>query len=275
MNNFITIRKTDTMSKILFPTDFSEKSKKALSFAQYLSARLGSELVLFHSSMDVAEKTVAQVKLNSLVEQLKASNPTDSKSTYSSLNVDGLPVAQVTEQMSVSDYKMLVIPTTGDHRDDFHGIYLKSNTSAVMENITKPVLFYPEQTSVKEITNVLIAVDVLNYSKDILLDLLSYIHLFNANVKFVYASISSADKVTEAITLFNSFLSKEMPGAKLEVVMTESFAMSIDEVIKEKSVDLLIMTKFKQHFWEKWFMKSATEDMAYVASIPVLVLTAQ
>ncbi len=262
------------MKKLLFPTDLTNNSRKALDYAQYLSINAGFELVLFHASMDQAEKLEAQAGLKKLIEELEQSEVRGAKTIpYDAVCVDGLPVVQVADWMSKSSYKMLLMPTAGGHRDHFQGIYLKSNTSAVMEKIQKPVLFYPVQTSVDKISKVLIAVDVMKYSKEVVIEFLSFLKHFNAKIEFVYACSSDSVQVTEAIERFRYFLSKEVPFSKLEVMMTDSFTDAVGQLIARDGIDLLVMTKYKQQFWEKWFTKSTTQEMAYTSTIPVMVLS--
>lgn len=274
MNNFISSREAHLMKKLLFPTDLTDSSRKALDYAQYLSINAGFELVLFHASMDQTEKTEAQATLKNLIEELEQSEVRGAKTIpYDAVCVDGLPVAQVAEWMDKSSYKMLLMPTAGGHRDHFQGIYLKSNTSAVMEKIQKPVLFFPIQTPVDKVSKVLIAVDVMKYSKEVVAEFLSFLKHFNAKVEFVYACSSSSVQVTEAIERFRYFLAKEVPHSKLEVMMNDSFHDAVSQLIVRDGIDLLVMTKYKQQFWEKWFTKSTTQEMAYASTIPVMVLS--
>jgi|GEM_PF-3723226 len=264
------------MKKILFPTDLTRNSKKALDYAQYVAINAGLELVLFHASMDEAEKAEAQITLNTLVEELVQSEIRGAKTIpYSAVCVDGLPVAQVADWMDKSSYKILVMATSGDHRDHFQGIYLKSNTAAVMEKIQKPILFFPLQSPADKISRVLIAVDVMKYEKPLLLEFISFIKGFNAKIEFVYACNSNSVQVMEAIERFKYFLEKELPASKLDVIMNESLAQASEEIIKRDTIDLLVMTKYKQQFWEKWFAKSNTQEMAYASTIPVMVLSAE
>jgi nucleotide-binding universal stress UspA family protein len=275
MNNFIALDNIIFMKKLLFPTDLADHSRKALDYAQYLSISAGLELVLFHASMDQAEKANAQAALNRLVEELKQSEISGAKTIpYDTVCTDGLPVVQVVESMEKSSYKMLLMPTAGGHRDHFQGIYLKSNTSSVMEKIHKPVLFFPLQTTVDKVSKVLIAVDVMKYSREVILECLSFLKRFNAKIEFIYSCSSTSVQVTEAIERFHYFLRQEVSDAHLEVVMDQSFDEAIGQVIARDGIDLLVMTKYKQQFWEKWFVKSSTQHMAYASAIPVFVLSA-
>jgi nucleotide-binding universal stress UspA family protein len=263
------------MKKLLFPTDLTNNSRKALDYAQYLAINAGLELVLFHASMDEQEKGNARLALNKLVEELRQSEVRGGKTIpYDTVCADGLPVVQVTEWMDKPSYKMLLMPTAGGHRDHFQGIYLKSNTSAVMEKIHKPVLFFPVQTTADKLSKVLVAVDVMKYSREVIVECLSFLKYFNAKIEFVYSCNNTSVQVTEAIERFNYFLSQELPSSTLEVIMNEPFQDAVGQLIERDAIDLLVMIKYKQQFWEKWFVKSSTQEMSYVSTIPVLVLSA-
>ena len=263
------------MKRILFPTDLTDKPKKALDYAQYLSINTGSELLLFHASMDNEEHERSIHELKALTAELEQSEVRGAKTIrYDYMSHQGLPVDQLIEAMEKSKSRMLVMATTGANRDNFQGLYLKSNTSAVLEKLHKPVLFFPVDSKVDKISKALVCVDVMRYSKEIILQFYEFSKLFNAKIEFVYSHNSDRIEVREAIERFKYFLSKELPLATLAVKEDVTLEEAVDELVKSDGIDLLVMTKYKKTFWEKWFAKSATQSMAYSASLPVLVFSA-
>ncbi|HSZ71702.1 MAG TPA: universal stress protein, partial [Cytophagaceae bacterium] len=154
------------MKRILFPTDLTDKPKRALDYAQYLSINTGSELVLFHSSMEESERDSSIGELKALTQELEQSEVRGAKTIrYDYMSQLGLPVDQLIEAMDKSKSKLLVMATTGANRDNFQGLYLKSNTSAVLEKLHKPVLFFPFDSKIDKISRALVSVDVMRYSK--------------------------------------------------------------------------------------------------------------
>lgn len=263
------------MKKILFPTDLTDKPQKALDYAQYLSINTGSELLLFHASMEKEEQERAIHELKALTTELEQSEVRGAKTIrYDYISQQGLPVDQLIETMEKSKSKLLVMATSGANRDSFQGLYLKSNTSAVLEKLQKPVLFFPVESKVDKISKALVCVDVMKYSKEIILQFYEFSKLFNAKIEFVYSHTSDRIEIREAIERFKYFLSRELPLATLIVKEEISLEEAVDELVKLDSIDLLVMTKYKKTFWEKWFVKSATQSMAYTASLPVLVFSA-
>ncbi len=263
------------MKKILFPTDLTDKPKKALNYAQYLSINTGSELLLFHASMDNAEYERSSSELKALTMELEQSEVRGAKTIrYDYISQQGLPVDQLVEAMEKSKSKMLVMATTGANRESFQGLYLKSNTSAALDKLQKPVLFFPVDSNVDKISKALVCVDVMKYSKEVILQFYEFSKLFNAKIEFVYSHNSDRVEVREAIERFKYFLIKEIPLATLAVKEDLTLEEAVDHLIKSDGIDLLVMTKYKKTFWEKWLVKSATQSMAYSASIPVLVFSA-
>ncbi len=263
------------MKRILFPTDLTDKPKKALDYAQYLSINTGSELVLFHASMDNEEQERSIQELKELTIELEQSEVRGAKTIrYDYMSQQGLPVEQLVEAMDKSKSKMLVMATTGANRDSYQGLYLKSNTSAVLEKMQKPVLFVPVDSKVDKISKALVCVDVMKYSKEIIFQFYEFSRLFNAKIEFVYTQNSDRIEIREAIERFKYFLSKEIPQATLAVKEELTLEEAVDELIQSDGIDLLVMTKYKKTFWEKWLVKSATQSMAYSAHIPVLVFSA-
>ncbi len=263
------------MKRILFPTDLTDKPRKALDYAQYLSINTGSELLLFHASMDKEEYEQSVSELKALTLELEQSEVRGAKTIrYDYMSQQGLPVDQLVEAMEKSKSKMLVMATSGSNRDTFQGLYLKSNTSAVLEKLQKPVLFFPIDSKVDKISRALVCVDVMKYSKEIILQFYDFSKLFNAKIEFVYSNSSDRIEIREAIERFKYFLNKEMPSAVLTVKEEISLEEAVNELIKADSIDLLVMTKYKKSFWEKWLVKSSTQSMAYSAHIPVLVFSA-
>lgn len=263
------------MKKILFPTDLTDKPKKALDYAQYLSINTGSELLLFHASMDNEEHEKSMEELKALTLELEQSEVRGAKTIrYDYLSQQGLPVDALVDAMDKSKSKLLVMATSGANRDHFQGLYLKSNTSAVLEKLQKPVLFFPIDSKVDKISKALVCVDVMKYSKEVILQFYEFSKLFNAKLEFVYALTSDRIEVKEAIERFKYFLSKEIPIAILTVKEDLALEEAVEQQIKADGIDLLVMTKYKKTFWEKWLIKSSTQSMAYSAHIPVLVFSA-
>jgi nucleotide-binding universal stress UspA family protein len=263
------------MKRILFPTDLTDKPQRALDYAQYLSINTGSELLLFHASMDQEEHDRSIKELKALTLELEQSEVRGAKTVrYDYMSQQGLPVEQLVEAMDKSKSKMLVMATAGANRETFQGLYLKSNTSAVLEKLHKPVLFFPMDSKVDKISKALVCVDVMKYSKEIILQFYEFSKLFNAKVEFMYSLTSDGIEIKEAIDRFKYFLNKEMPHSTLVVKEEATLEESVAELVKSDGIDLLVMTKYKPSFWEKWLVKSSTQSMAYTASIPVLVFSA-
>lgn len=274
MNTFIS-ELFEPMKKILFPTDLTDKPKKALDYAQYLSINTGSELVLFHASMDNREQESSEESLKALTLELEQSEVRGAKTIrYDYLCQQGLPVDALIEAMDKSKSKMLVMATSGANRDQFQGLYLKSNTSAVLEKLEKPVLLFPIDAKVDKISKVLVCVDVMKYSKEVILQFYDFSKLFNAKIEFLYTLNSNRIEIKEAVERFKYFLSKEIANASLIVKEDLELEEAVDQQIKSDGIDLLVMTKYKKTFWEKWLIKSSTQSMAYAAHIPVLVFSA-
>lgn len=264
------------MKKILFPTDLTDKPQKALDYAQYLSINTGSELLLFHASMDNEEYERSIGELQVMTAELEQSEVRGAKTIrYDYISQLGLPVDQLIEAMEKSKSKMLVMATSGANRDHFQGLYLKSNTSSVLEKLNKPVLFFPMDSKVDKISRALVCVDVMKYSKEVILQFYEFSKLFNAKIEFVYSHTSDRIEIREAIERFRYFVGKELPLATFLVKADIALEEAVDELIKSGGIDLLVMTKYKKTFWEKWFDKSATQSMAYTASLPVLVFSAE
>jgi nucleotide-binding universal stress UspA family protein len=264
------------MKKILFPTDLSVTSGKALKYAQYVAIHGGYELLLFHSSMTEQDKLKAEEHLKKITEELSKGSLSGEKTTsYSAVCVEGMPVAEVANWMQKTENELLVMATSGDHRDHFQGIYLRSNTASILEQIQKPVLFYPLHTEVSSISNILVSIDVLKYSKTVLISLAAFASSFAAKVQFVYVSNVTTNQVSQAIAEFQEFLLTDFVNSSLKVVSDDGYDKSISAFIEQEGADLMVMIKYKKQFWEKWFAKSHTQDMTYTSAIPVLVLSAE
>lgn len=263
------------MKRILFPTDLTDKPRKALDYAQYLSINTGSELILFHTSMDQQEQAQSINELKALTVELEQSEVRGAKTIrYDYMSQQGLPVDELVEAMDKSKSKMLVMATSGANRETFQGLYLKSNTSAVLEKLQKPVLFFPEDSKVDKISRALVCVDVMKYSKEVIHQFYDFSKLFNAKLEFLFTTSVERIEIREAIERFKYYLSKEMPQATLIVKEGVSLEEAVDQLIEADGIDLLVMTKYKKTFWEKWLVKSSTQSMAYSSHIPVLVFSA-
>jgi nucleotide-binding universal stress UspA family protein len=265
------------MKKIIYPTDLSSQSEKGLRYAQYIAVNTGSELKLYHNIDSEEERHLKKSQLDACIEMLESADLRGAKTVrYSYECNNGFLVEELIKKIEKPKYKLLIMMTNGEEREHFQGLYLKSHTSSVLEKTSKPVLIYPSKSNVEKISKVLIAVDVLKYSKEALIEANDLLGKFSAaSVTFFYACPNPNIPTLEAIERFKYFMNKYLPNCKLEVGMNETLEAALPVLIENEKCDLLVLTKFKHAFWEKWFVKSVSQHFAYHSTIPTLVLNGE
>jgi nucleotide-binding universal stress UspA family protein len=277
-----TLRK---MKKILFPTDFSENAAKAMQYALLLTKELHADLILLNTYQVPAGGNTS-IKSMHLIEILKSDseeglqkvlNEIRAQKDFDAINIETVAkqgdLVQLINEMSAEfKFDLVVMGTKG--ATGAKEVLVGSNTAAVVKRAACPVLVIPEKANYKKPQKFTFAYD-LKPIKEI-----SWFNLFKTLVKQLNAEIAilnvgleevpaSTDEAVAGIKL-NHLL--EGVNHNFYFVKNENVSEGIENYIKEKGTDCLVMIARKHSFLEKKFHKSITKKMAYHVDVPLLVL---
>ena len=128
------------MKTILAPTDFSDASVNALSFAAELSKRAAARLVIVNILQKAEDEEETKTRLKSIESDLKLSLGSDLKPEFSFAHGD--LITTLKKIIAVEHPDLIVMGTKG--ASGLKKILIGSNTVKVIANTKIPVLVIPE-----------------------------------------------------------------------------------------------------------------------------------
>lgn len=271
--------------KILVTTDFSANSKAGMRYAISLAKIMKAELCFLHSyflpkpsgmadtdypNFARIESEKLKAKLEKLVEALyKSMGVTPGK--YKCIVIE----AMITES-SIMDYSenndidFICMSTRGAGKlKKFFG----STAGNMITKSNTPVIVVPKNYKFKPIENVLYASDLKDHKREFK-KVMSFAKPLNASVEIFHLTYPGEKRI-ETKALESSI--KKQYGNKVRLHMENTnLVMSLTEglqkSIKEAEPELVIMfTEQRRSFFQKLFLSSASEQIAFETKVPMLV----
>ena len=274
------------MTTILVTTDFSTNSKAGIRFALQLATQMPCKL-LFYNALELLTPTgwrkedaidFVQNAVQTGEERLAGFLKTIFTQTKLTPKNYGLAVEMGTDVDSLimnyakeiqADYICLCTRGAGILKK-----IIGTNASALVNTSPIPVIIVPQNYRIKPIIKVGYASDFENIDKE-LKRVTSLADSLKSNVEvyhFYYQLHKSDNKeVFEAIkaqyqTDTVNFL---VPQLHLE----QSLVENLQTVVKKRKPTILVMfTKHKQNWFERFFFESKTAEMTYNISIPLIAI---
>jgi len=275
------------MKTILVPTDFSHTANNAAQYAIDFAKQFGAnKIVLFNTfsiPVSVSPDPTASVLggidfkdlekistegLMHLATHLRDTCPTEIEIT--TLSNYGNLIEQIQGACKETNADLVVMGITGG------GVITQkvigSNTTSLAKSSTVPVLIIPSEIAYKHVSRVLIVSDFESvetstpfYPIQPLLD------STNAQLYVLHVAENSHHKMDEKA--FESIAFKYLfeayhPEFFFEV--NTNFPETVNQFVKEQSIDILIVFPKKHGFLENLFVASHTKELAFNSSIPVL-----
>ena len=290
---------TQMIKKILVPIDYSDCSRFACRYAIKIACKLGVEIKLFHTyyspAFDLIELAGAVQTQSQLREEVTINLEESEKETIESflkglkdyIAECGIPPIKITYNIApgvpedeiinfCDDYKpdLVVMGTKG--KGTGVGSIIGSVTAAVINRIAYPVLAIPEKYTFIGEENVKNVMYVTDFDESDFLTLKSLINLtdqLNLDIQCVHIGDDpdSWDKVKM------EGLMKYFAEAYGKTQVTYSFVnqknllLDLDQLIRDKQINILSLTAHRQSIVEKLFKRNITRKLFYHTSIPLLV----
>lgn len=270
------------MKKIVFPTDFSEASEKALQVVKYLAKKSTATIHLFHTyNIPATMYThVETVIPQQLLDDIRISAENQTVALKSKLEEEGFDVETTVEMGTITDEiisftknnacDLLVMGTTGDN--NLVNKLIGSNASSVLMRVEVPVLLVPKDAVFDGIFSIVYLDELKEDDTAVLHKLFALsdeigahnVTLLNVNTGFFFEPINEH----LMIQLNRAFGEEKI---KLDTVDGADVKEGIDHYLEEKQVDLVVMSTHKKTILERLFMQSNTKLMAMQTKVPLLV----
>ena len=276
------------MKKILLPTDFSENSWNAISYAlklfknepctfyllnAYTPVIYHVEYVLVNPAQyglgdAVRENALKQLDIfkERMTETFK--NPKHTIETIAAFNT---LVSEVKELVAKKKIDYVVMGTKG--ATGATEVLFGSNTVHLFKNVDCPILAVPADFSFETPHEILFPTDYeIDYKDHHLKPLIDITSLYNTRVNILH--VSYGYDLSEAQEAHKQILQKsfEHIAHLFHSVSNKDVAEAITEFQLKSRVNLLVMINNKHSFFENLFFKSTINQIGFHLNIPFLVI---
>ncbi|WMJ72460.1 universal stress protein [Cytophagaceae bacterium ABcell3] len=272
-------------NKILFPTDFSEKSKNALAYAVNLAARMKGELIVFHSShyprysSDISLDSIDreyeerfrqdESKLERIVGEVRDMNG-DVPCRY--ILKHGMAADNIVSLVKDEHISLIVIGTGGNEAGN--GFLPGSVTADLVEKASCPVFAIPANAAFKDFRRVMFASELSDADVPALCELSDFAKTFEADITVL--NISDEDDA-DHYKRYEEFKDKVVnclgyDRLEYEHGLNKNILKGISEYTSGHHPDALVMATHRRKGINKLLRPSITRKMALNTNVPLLAL---
>lgn len=278
------------MKRILVPTDFSSTAEKAFRFAVDIAEKAKGTLILYHNFIPVEStfigteesrnqyNTQSEANIVKKLQQIKKKVMGDRTELAVSTIVGHSPLIDNIVGFAENNHiDLIVMGTQG--ASGLRKIIIGSVASLVLEKSNVPVLLIPEKYELTQPSQFVFATNYQSTDKHALALIVAMAKLYNAHVTVLhiqsnYSTESEKEKARTDFDTYASSLERALNESKLKfhLLETPSVAESIELLDKILPYDVMAMVRRKKTFLGRFFIRSFTENMAYIAKRPLLIV---
>ncbi len=273
------------MLHILLPTDFSDQSWKAMSFAAHLYSNKSAQFHLIHAvPVPIAQSEVAvipdmseflkdaEIGLNQWQQKFLDLEHHDESSFMSTVHLGSLADVISKLETQFINNTIIVMGTRG--ASGLAELFLGSTTTHLISHSTSPMIIVPEAAELQPIQQAILAIDEvgINHKREIqpLIDLLDkrdcvlkIVHVQSNNEMVLEAGSQTQLRVDHYLSgIDHAFDTLE--GTYREDALTL--------YATQHKANLIVLLKRDRGFWGNLFHRSLTKSMAFYGDIPMLIL---
>lgn len=278
------------MSKILFPTDFSEPANNAFIYALNLAKATDAELFVLNcyemvvlsttstGNPEMVQEMYQSIELNHF-ERFKEQVPlmrktaeehglSDVKMTF--LFEEGLLQGVIRKIIDEEGIDYIVMGTNG--ANSLEKKLLGSNTVNIMNKIDIPILSVPNEAkfSDSKIKTIGFATMLRESDKKGIYAIAKIAEKLGADFKCLHVL---RDEKSDYDEILNAWVAEFAPlGVTFHTVLNRDLEQSVFFFIDEYDIDVMCIVKRQMNFFEKLFSSSLSKKLAYHSYVPVFVL---
>lgn len=275
------------MKKILLPTDFSDNSIKAISYALKIFKNVKCKFYLMHTYMppvynaeylvgspgliglgDVMQET-SMTQLEKLKSRLEKEyiNPNHSFIVHTAFNT---LVNEVMETVESEGIHLVVMGTTG--ATGAKEILFGTNTVHVIRKANCPVLVVPPNFEYENPLEILFPTDYeIVYKKEKLTPLLDIANEYGSQINVLH--VSTGNKLTRDQEKQKKDLEKILGNKALfHDVPNNEIIDAINAFQAKEKINLLVMVQNKHTFMERLFIEPVIKKIGFHVTIPFMVI---
>lgn len=271
------------MKLILIPTDFSEASENAMQYAMEINKIINAGIILLHSYyvpvptseaiVIVPDKTIKLSAIKTLEEQKSKYEQKFPGNVITTHVTEGFPDIEILKAERQLKADLLVMGTRG--MNTLKRLLIGSNTSAVIEKSTCPVITIPEGAKYKHFKKIVFAA---NYGVDDfsnIYDLITFASPFNSEIILLHVSSGKTDKAFDYNQLdsFKNQISTESGYENISFKLLEEKDVyeGINMYLDEINADMFAISMRNRSFLKNVFQPGLTKKMVYHSHIPAMI----
>jgi len=286
--------------KILWPTDFSKNSMKALPFIKLLSLAFKSKVYILHVVEELPEMYLTLVSDLNFYKKARERNLRDSwkkiERLEKRLRKAGMGVKTIVDEgsayekiLKVSEElnpDLIVLSRRG--LNPLESLILGSTSRRILHHAKKPVLMIAEPKRRPTIRKILVPTDLSEFSQRAYPLAAKLSQVFNAEIHllhvlelFAYDPQKARRFLREKDVLYlnEKIQSKMKPPKGVEVkkhvIRRFEAAAAICEFALQKRMSLIVMASHGRTGLTKLLLGSVTDKVISISSIPVLVVKSE
>jgi nucleotide-binding universal stress UspA family protein len=273
------------MKRILVPTDFSENASHAIEYAAETAKAVGAELIILnvyrppvstqsaiHAVMaeDIGRETKASTaKLKAITDTILE----EYKGLTCSHDVAvGEPVPEILAYADQKEVDLIVMGTQGASK--VVNVLFGSNTAAVIEKASCPVLCIPFNLRYKKPEKILFATNFAYSDIDGAKKLVGLAQGFKSSLIFahVVVGMEETDAEREVIEKFATEVKLQTGYSQIygTVISDATINTGLDALIEKHSADIIALSTRKRNVFQKLFNPSITKKYSYYTTVPLL-----
>lgn len=253
------------IKNILVPTDFSEFSKTAVSFALEIAIDLNARLYLMHSV-----KSTYSIASERLLEQLINDDRFQEieTKTITEIGDPGLSILRQSKEVKADLVVMGSKGSSGGRK------FLGSTTTEVISKSDIPVLAIPQNSTYSGFEDIVFMTDFNEGDLSALKEIADWAKHFNAELRVLH--LFTDDSLQELIKFrgFKEVAKEHVDYEKLsfERVFNPSFDEGFFDYMKTRNPKLIVLTRYKKTFFQKLMEQDHIREIGYETIIPFLNL---
>ncbi|SMO58461.1 universal stress protein [Fodinibius sediminis] len=256
------------IKNILAPTDFSDCSKRAVSYAIEMALNLKARLYLMHSM-----QSTFSLSSERLLERL-INDDRFQKVDAQTLTEFGDPSASILRQAKEIEADLIVIGSKGSSGGRK---FLGSTTTEVISKSGVPVLAIPQKSTYSGFEDIVFMTDFNEGDLSALKEISGWARHFNANLHVLHLF---TDDSLEELIKFRGFREVALEGVNYEKLSFErvfnaSFKKGIVDYMATHEAQLIVLTRYKKTFYEKMMQTDHARKIEFESIIPFLSLAGE
>jgi len=271
------------MKRILFPTEFSPNAVHNFYYALDWAKKFNADLVVMHALKQSEGDRTGQKSWEEIGEEFKDKMKnfvaTNLSPAYHAVNIEyeieiGFPVESIERQVSENNIDMIVMGMEA-HKTALEA-YFSSVAMDIISTVQVPVLLIPNTSKFEVISNMTYTFNFEFEELGAILNLLQFNEITQSTLTCLHVLESDENKQEMQYKFdaaFALFKNHKRYGDNVHLRMTSGiFEQIIDSIVKEESVDMLVMLSNRRDFTARFMEPSTASKVARKMDIPVLIL---